>query len=174
MKKTIFLFAITFLTQNLFAQNFISDKNGNENFPIVSNSPTAIYTDKNDDWLIQKAASLFQNDVDMVTGKKPEVIHELPSKTNRVIIIGSIKGSKLIQQLIQSKKINVDSIKNKWEAYQIQIIKNPFKGIDQALVITGSEKRGAAYGVFEMSKEIGVSPVLVGGRSCKKKKEIYV
>ena len=111
----------------------------------------------------------------MVTGKKPETGDELPSKANNVIIMGSIKGSKLIQQLIQNKKINVDSIKNKWEAYQIQIIKNPFKGIDQALVIAGSDKRGTAYGVFEMSKEIGVSPwYWWADVPVKKKKEIYV
>ena len=106
MKKPIFLFAIIFLTQNLFAQNFISDRNEKGDFPIVATSATSIYTDKNDDWLIQKSATLFANDIDSVTGKKPGISTELPSKSNNVIIIGSIKGSKLIQQLIQTKKIN--------------------------------------------------------------------
>jgi len=175
MKRFIFLFAIIFFSQNLFAQNFISNKNETGNFPIVSKAATPIYTDKNDEWLIQKAASLFQNDVEMVTGEKPEIKNELPGKANSIIIIGSIKGSKLIQQLIQTKKINVDSIKNKWEAYQVQIIKNPFKGIERALVIAGSDKRGTAYGVFEISKEIGVSPwYWWADVPVKKKKEIYV
>lgn len=175
MKNTIFLFAIIFLTQHLFAQNFISDKNKKGDFPIVANSATTIYTDKNDDWLIQKAASLFATDIDSVTGKKPRISNALPPKANDVIIIGSIKGSKLIQQLIQSKKINVDSIKNKWEAYQIQIIKNPFKGIEQALVITGSDKRGTAYGVFEISKQMGVSPWYYWADvPVKKKKEVFI
>src|SRR6185312_2734112 len=157
------------------AQNFISDKNENGNFPIVSQTATPIYTDKNDNWLVQKAVSLFQNDIEMVSDKKPETSNELPLEAKDVIIIGSIKGSKLIQQLIQSKKIKVDSIKNKWEAYQIQIIKNPFKGIEKALVIAGSDKRGTAYGVFEMSKEIGVSPwYWWADVPVKKKKEIYI
>jgi len=174
MKKTIFLFAIIFITQNLSAQNFISDKMENGNFPIVSKTASTIYTDKNDDWLIQKTASLFQNDVKMVTGGKPEISNELPGKANSIIIIGSIKGSKLIQQLIQTKKINVDSIKNKWESYQIQIIKNPFKGIQNALVIAGSDKRGTAYGVFEISKQIGVSPWYYWADvPVKKKKEVF-
>jgi hypothetical protein len=175
MNKIVFLFCIIFISQNLFAQNFIADKNEKGNFPIVANSATSIYTDKNDDWLIQKAASLFQNDIEKVSGKKPEIIHAIPSATTNIIIIGSIKNSKLIQQLIQSKKINVDSIKNKWEAYQIQIVKNPFKGIDRALVIAGSDKRGTAYGVFEISKEMGVSPwYWWADVPVKKKKEIYV
>src|SRR6185437_564968 len=175
MKKSIFLFIIIFLTQNLFAQNFISDKNERGDFPIVSKTATPIYTDKNDDWLIQKTASLFQNDVEMITGEKQEISNELPVKASDIVIIGSIKGSKLIQQLIQSKKINVDSIKNKWESYQIQIINNPFKGIARALVIAGSDKRGTAYGVFEISKQMGVSPWYYWADvPSKKKKEVFI
>ena len=175
MKRIFICCAVIFLAGNLFAQNFISDKNENADFPIVASTATTIYTDKNDDWLIQKAASLFQHDVEIVTGKKPEVSTELPSRANDVIIIGSIKGSKLIQQLIQTKKIHVDSIKNKWECYQIQIVKNPFKGISQALVIAGSDKRGAAYGVFTISKQIGVSPWYYWADvPAKKKKEVFI
>ncbi|MGN6542964.1 MAG: glycosyl hydrolase 115 family protein [Ginsengibacter sp.] len=175
MKRLFILCSIIFLTKNLCAQNFISDKNENGNFPIVSKAATPIYTDKNDDWLVQKAVSFFQNDVEMVSSKKPKTSAALPSKAKDVIIVGSIKGSDLIQQLIQSKKINIDSIKNKWEAYQIQIVRNPFKGIDRALVIAGSDKRGTAYGVFEMSKEIGVSPwYWWADVPAKKKKEIFV
>src|SRR6185312_12022011 len=175
MKRIFICCAVIFLAGNLCAQNFISDKNENADFPIVASTATTIYTDKNDDWLIQKAASLFQHDVEIVTGKKPEVSTELPSRANDVIIIGSIKGSKLIQQLIQTKKIHVDSIKNKWECYQIQIVKNPFKGISQALVIAGSDKRGAAYGVFTISKQIGVSPWYYWADvPAKKKKEVFI
>ncbi|HSV11963.1 MAG TPA: glycosyl hydrolase 115 family protein [Hanamia sp.] len=175
MKRVFILLSIIFFARNLSAQNFISDKKEKGNFPIVANSATTVYTDKNDDWLIQKSASLFQNDVEMVTGKKPETSTAFPSKANEVIIIGSIKGSNLIQQLIQSKKINVDSIKNKWEAYQIQIIKNPFKGINQALVIAGSDKRGTAYGVFTISKQMGVSPwYWWADVPVKKKKEVFI
>jgi hypothetical protein len=35
---------------------------------------------------------------------------------------------------------------------------NPFKGVNQALVIAGSDKRGTIYGLFDISKKIGVSP----------------
>lgn len=60
--------------------------------------------------------------------------------------------------MIQQKKINIDKIKNKWEGYQVQAVSHPFKGIENALVITGSDRRGAAYGVFELSQQMGVSP----------------
>ncbi len=169
-----FCFTFLFLLKS-YSQNFVIDKSETDAFPIVSNAATVIYTDENDDWLIQKSASLFQNDIEKVSGKKPEIIHAISPKTTNVIIIGSINNSKLIQQLIQSKKINVDSIKNKWEAYQIKIVDKPFKGIDKALVIAGSDKRGTAYGVFEMSKQMGVSPwYWWADVPVKKKKEIYL
>ena len=38
------------------------------------------------------------------------------------------------------------------------MVRNPFPGVHQALVITGSDRRGTAYGVFELSRAIGVSP----------------
>lgn len=112
----------------------------------------------NDEALVQKAAALLQQDIEMVSGTKPSIINNITLSTKTVIIIGSLKKSSLIQQLIQQKKININSIINKWEAYQIQSIKNPFKGIDNALVITGSDRRVTAFGVFELSKHIGVSP----------------
>jgi hypothetical protein len=168
-----FCFTFLFLLKS-YPQNFIINKNEVGAFPIVSNDVTALYTDDNDDWLIQKSASFFQNDIEKVSGKKPEIIHSISSKATNVIIIGTIKNSSAIQQLIQSKKINVDAIKNKWEAYQIKIVDKPFKGIDKALVIAGSDKRGTAYGVFEMSKQIGVSPwYWWADVPIKKEKEIY-
>ena len=56
VNRIVFLFGFIFFTQNLFAQNFVIDKNEPNAFPIVSNAATPIYTDKSDDWLIQKSA----------------------------------------------------------------------------------------------------------------------
>ena len=35
---------------------------------------------------------------------------------------------------------------------------SPVAGVDQALVIAGSDKRGTIYGIYEISEQIGVSP----------------
>ena len=66
------------------------------------------------------------------------------------------------------------AIKNKWEAYQVQVVKNPFKNVPQALVITGSDRRGTAYGMFELSSQMGVSPWYYWADvPAQKKKEMY-
>ncbi len=176
MKRIACIMGFLFLLLNQsYCQNFITDKNEVGNFPIVSHYATLIYTDSNDDWLVQKTASLLQGDIEKVSGKKPAIIHAISSSAKNIIIIGTIAQSALLKQLIQSKKINGDSLKGKWEAYQIQTVQHPFKGIQNAFVIAGSDKRGTAYGAFELSEQIGVSPwYWWADVPVKKKKEIYV
>ncbi|MFM2326117.1 MAG: hypothetical protein RIR31_319 [Bacteroidota bacterium] len=153
LRLQILLFIIP-LCITVQAQQIIFDTQLANSFSI---NDATIYVDVNDLALVKKSAQFLQQDIEAVTGKKLQLTNTIPSAKN-IIIIGSIKNSSLIKQLVQQKKINIASFKNKWEAYQIQTIKNPFKGIDNALVIAGSDRRGTAFGVFEISKQIGVSP----------------
>ena len=177
MRKSIsWLLTFFFVHQILYSQNLIIEKNQTGAFPLVSGSQaTAIYVDENDDWLVHKAASLLQNDIEMVTGRKPENISTLSSPPKNVIIIGNIKKCPIITSLAKKGKLNVDDIKNKWESFLLQVIDHPTKEIQHALVIAGSDKRGAAYGVFELSQQIGVSPwYWWADVPVKKKREIYI
>ncbi|KAF8443466.1 hypothetical protein BDZ91DRAFT_803893 [Kalaharituber pfeilii] len=79
-----------------------------------------------------------------------------PTKT--AILAGTIGKSKLIDDLITQKKISVEKTKGKWEAFQTQVVKNPFPGIDAAFAIAGADKRGTIYGMYDISEQIGVSP----------------
>ncbi|MBD0368525.1 MAG: glycosyl hydrolase 115 family protein, partial [Flavisolibacter sp.] len=168
------VFLLLFVTQ-LHAQNIVTDKKEAGAFALVSADQSAtVLVDENDDSLVQKAAQWLAKDVEMVTGKKPNARTSVSSAKN-IIVIGNIQKSKFIQQLIKEKKLHADKLQNKWEAYQIEVIKAPFKGIEQALVIAGSDRRGTAYGVFELSKQMGVSPWgWWADVPVKKKKEIYV
>lgn len=175
-KKILLLVSINCLAVSLYAQQLVSETQIPNSFAIVSASGNAmIYADGGDFTLIQKSASFLQQDIERVTGKKPELINTFPASAKNIIIIGSIEKSSLIQQLIQQKKINVDKIKNKWEAYQLQTLSNPFKGIESALVIVGSDRRGTAYGVFELSQQMGVSPwYWWADVPVKKKSSLYI
>ncbi|HEY6502526.1 MAG TPA: glycosyl hydrolase 115 family protein [Chitinophagaceae bacterium] len=175
-KGNLLLLLATFLFVSGKAQQLVNDKTQANSFAIASASgKTVIVTDINDLALIQKSASLLQQDIEAVTGKKPSLLHTVPSSAKSIIIIGSIEKSSLIKQLIQQKKISTDKIKGKWEAYLIQTIANPFKGIENALIIAGSDRRGAAYGVAELSQQIGVSPwYWWADVPVKKKKELYI
>src|SRR6266542_3972590 len=181
MKRFYFLLAVLFISLTVFAQSFVTSKKQDGAFVIASSCRdtkfcvSAIYIDDKDDWLINKAASLLQTDIENVTGKKPVIVNDLFSASESTIIIGTIDGSSIIKKLISEKKIDVSSIKGKWEAFQLQTIVRPLNGINNALVITGSDKRGTAYGVFELSKQIGVSPwYWWADVPAKKKTEVFV
>ena len=172
MKKTILL-AIVICTGLLKSNaQFLSEKKEANTFSL---SNAVIYVDSNDAALVKKSALLFRQDIENIMGKKIPISHSKAVTGKTVIIIGSVVQSSLFKQLVQQKRISTASIKNKWEAYQIQTISNPFKGVEQALVITGSDRRGTAFAVFECSKQMGVSPwYWWADVPVKKKADIYV
>jgi|KBSMisStandDraft_5_1062788.scaffolds.fasta_scaffold01314_6 hypothetical protein len=144
-------------------------------FPIVSGAgPTAIYVDKNDYWLVHRTAELLQQDLEAITGRKPPVLSVLPVSADFIIIVGSQDSSVTVQQLGLEKKINSAQLHGQWEKFLMQTVQRPVKGIKQALVIAGSDKRGTAYGLFELSRKMGVSPwYWWADVPVKKQKEIY-
>ncbi len=158
MKKTLILLILIpcySFSQLSITNTFTSNK---KNFAIaVQNKVTPIYYDNNENALIKKSAELLAGDVEKVCGMKPAIVHAVASE-DRVIIIGTISNNLLIRQLIARNKINVDSIQGKWERFLIQTVDHPFPNVKQALVIVGSDRRGAAYGVFTLSEEMGISP----------------
>ena len=81
-----------------------------------------------------------------------------PTSHKNPIIIGTIGQSKHIDQLIADGKLDVSDVQGKWEAYGLQVIDNPMEGVERALTIYGSQPRSTAYGMFELSKMMGVSP----------------
>ena len=141
-------------------------------FPL---SDAVIYVDDADDALVKKSAELLQNDIEMVTGKKPVLVNNIAkASSGNIIVIGTIEKSSLIKKVIAEKKIT-NSIKNKWEAYRVESITNPFAGFRNGLIIAGSDRRGTAYGVFEVSKRIGVSPwYWWADVPVKKRSEIFI
>jgi hypothetical protein len=159
MKRTILSLLMGLSINLLFAQEAVITKNAPGAFPIVTTqTATPILFAPNDHWLVQKAAALLQTDIEKVSGTKPDTVHTLTRAAKNIIVIGSLDRSALISQLVQTKKICVDSLQGKWEAFQILVVPKPWPGVDNALVIAGSDKRGTAYGVFELSKQLGVSP----------------
>ena len=66
-----------------------------------------------------------------------------------MILIGTVGTNKQIDQWV--KKGLLRDLKGKTEKYII-------KAIDGNLVIAGSDKRGTVFGIYELSKQMGVSP----------------
>lgn len=96
--------------------------------------------------------------------------------TNAPVIIAGTIGSSpnLVDKLISVGKIDVSAIKGKWETWTTALVSKPYAGVDQAFVVVGSTKRGTIYGLYDLSEQIGVSPLYwFTDVPPKKQKEVY-
>ena len=117
----------------------------------------AIAVDSNDYPVVTLAANFFADDVKRVTGKRPEVTDK--PRLEQLVIVGTLGHSSLVDQLVSSGKLKeIDKVKGRWEATLSQVVEKPFPGVKRALVIVGSDRRGTAYGLMQLSEKIGVSP----------------
>ncbi|KAF6843712.1 immunoglobulin i-set domain-containing protein [Colletotrichum musicola] len=81
-----------------------------------------------------------------------------PAPGSTVVIAGTIGHSKVIDDLIQARKLNVSDVEGEWEAFVSQVVDEPIPGCARALVIAGSDPRGTIFGIYDVSEQIGVSP----------------
>ena len=92
---------------------------------------------------VQRAAASLATDFEQVTGTRPA------SSDNPKILIGTVGTNKQIDLWV--KQGILPNLKGKTEKFII-------KTIGEQLVIAGSDKRGTVYGIYELSRQIGVSP----------------
>lgn len=138
--------------------NYLAATHGKDDFALVgSNSRTLIQLSNTDHQGLLRAVNSLQADIQAVSGQQLNISHSTASAA-QMLIIGSLGNNPLLDQLIAAGKLDVSAIKGKWDAYQIQLIQQPLPGVQQALVIAGSDKRGAIYGVYDLAETIGVSP----------------
>lgn len=127
-------------------------------FPLVDGTACPVLISKNDGKTVQKIAQLFARDVELTTGLLPQVITSTKPKDKYIVVIGTVQGNDYLKKLGKTGKIDIDAIENSWERYIVKVVNKPSKGIEKALIIAGSDRRGAAYGTFAVSETIGVSP----------------
>lgn len=142
------------------AQVAVHEKSPETKYAFALASPrqtAAILYDASDAAVVERAAELFAADVEAVTGRRPQVT-SAAGEAGPAVIVGTVGGSALIRRLSEAGKIDTAPLEGAWERYLIQTVANPLPGIRKALVIAGSDRRGAAYGLFTLSELIGVSP----------------
>ncbi len=124
-----------------------------DNFSLISQGKGAsLYLNKNENVVVHTAAEMFLSDMEAVSGNKPT---EIKSPDNASIIVATVGKSKETDEWLKKENVSVKELLNQWEAFKVQVIqreKNP------CLVILGSDARGTAYGILELSRIIGVSP----------------
>ncbi len=138
--------------------NVIDTQSEDAFFLVHSRKAAEIYYDPNDAKVVQIAGEAFRKDVEKVAGILPVLQSNPDNLSGQVVMIGTLGRSDLIDRLAESDKLPVDKIRGKWETFIVTVIDRPFPQIERALVVAGSDRRGTAFGVFELSRMMGVSP----------------
>ena len=135
-RTIINILLIAACTNAAYATDFVTFKrNSLSDLELTGTSDTITYDPL--DWKgVRMAVENLRHDLKAVTGS-----------ANAPVVVATIGKSKLAKKYkLQSKELQ-----GKWEQYLIFTDKGK-------LVILGSDKRGTIYGIYELSRQIGVSP----------------
>ncbi|KAI8664659.1 hypothetical protein NCS57_00507900 [Fusarium keratoplasticum] len=125
-----------------------------------------ILVDESDFAGVKIATRNLSQDFARVTKKDPPPVDivenskDITAGGSRVaIIVGSVESSPLLQRLERENGVQYSAIRGRWESFLTVLVDKPLGGcFDKALVIAGSDKRGAIFGIYTLSEQIGVSP----------------
>ncbi len=175
-QRCCIVFILLFLSRTLVAQinesnRFVTDDVQDGYLPLVIQSQPIPVVVSTEDWAgVQRAVHNLREDFQRVTSHTPG-----NAAAKYSVIIGTLGHSPLIDNLVQDRKIDPAALSGKNEKFLIQLIAHPMDGVDSALVIAGSDKRGTIYGTYELSAQIGVSPWYYWADApIAKKQELYV
>ena len=128
-------------------------------FPLSADGRSApLHVSSADHPGVVRAARDLRADIGRASPAEPTVSIDTLPNARQVVIIGTIGKSPVIDRLVRAGKLDTRNLAGRWETFVVQIVSKPQPGIDQALVIAGSDKRGTIYGIYDVSDQIGVSP----------------
>ncbi|KAG7424708.1 hypothetical protein Forpi1262_v014148 [Fusarium oxysporum f. sp. raphani] len=146
----------------MFEEKIVDFKPSPGSIPLVG---TSIVVDQSDyPGVIRAARDLAQDFARVTKGDaSPLIVISSDSdydkiQTETAIVVGSVASSGIIKTLAQQGKLDTQAIDGKWETFSTNIIDQPLGKCEKALVIAGSDKRGAIFGIYTLSEQIGVSP----------------
>lgn len=160
-KKIVLITSVLFLSTGMLSAQGL-DVHATErpgDFVLVDGSRKAkIFIDRTDAKVVGIAAKAFTGDVKELSGKELNISEVQNINGDYIVLIGTLGHSSIIDQLVKEKVINADQLINKWESFAISVVNHPYGKAKQLLVIAGSDRRGTAFGVFHLSRLMGVSP----------------
>ena len=150
MKNRLFLLSLLWLTAcTVSAGNQLCVGIQQNGFPLFNGVRVApVFVSPKEPVTVRKAAQLFVDDVQRVTGIRPRLQY---SQSPSSVVIATLGHNSFVDRLVAKGRLDVSSIRGGWEQFVI-------REVDGRLFIVGSDRRGTAYGVFTLSEKMGVSP----------------
>ena len=154
MRKQLIPFLLLILfcfTQQIFASN-------GESFSFQQGKNISLVVEKNEEKVVHLAIDLLKRDMKSVLDAELTI----GGKESHVII-GTIGQSSLLKNYAKE----VATIEGRHEAFLLKVLEGG------KLLIAGSDKRGTAYGVLELSRLLGVSPWEWWADATPEKREVF-
>lgn len=101
---------------------------------------------------VVRLAKTFAGDIELVTGKRPRLVRTAGELGTTAIVVTTLGYGEIARKVADKELIG------KREVFRISMERALLPGVEQALVICGSDKRGTIYGMFYISRLLGVSP----------------
>ncbi len=131
-----------------------------------------IYVDKNSEDVrgLTHVAKILTEDIKLVTDAVLSLDEAITSEPQ--ILVGTVGSSSLIDGLAAEGKVDVTVLQGKREVYALQLI--TLDGVSK-LVVMGTETIATLYGLYHISKHIGVSPWVYWAdvKPAKKKEVVF-
>ncbi|WP_414829254.1 glycosyl hydrolase 115 family protein [Alteromonas sp. H39] len=155
--KRLLAFFLLIVAAGVSAADYLAESPG-AGFPLADEKGVApIVVEDTASPGVIRAVNSVREDIFQVTQQRPEIHAALP-RASAVILVAEIGKSALLEQLVSSGKLDLGEVEGRWDGYLIQHIDTPFEDVDEAWVIVGANRRGAMYGLYDLSETIGVSP----------------
>lgn len=122
---------------------------------------------------VNKIAKKVIHDVELVFGYAPQATTDRNQLGKCAVLYGTVGHSPILLELEEKRLIDLSDIKGKREVFLFQVIDCPFEGVEKALIIAGSDKRGTIYGLFHLSEQLGVSPLVDWANVRPERKESF-
>jgi len=138
---------------------YVAFEPGEDRFALFAGGTAApVWVSGRDHAGVVRVAEDLRADIQRVTGVMPEQLKNDTPIPSHVVLLGTLGKSPLIDRLVNEGKLDVDGIVGRWETSLEQVVEQPLPGVEQALVLAGSDQRGAIYAAYDLSRQIGVSP----------------
>ena len=120
---------------------------GSSDFVWTSGKPMTVACQTDEEPVVHVALNLFKRDCQAVLSQAFTI-----RENSADICVGTHGKSKLVDEMARKEGIDLSVLTKRPEAFLIAVLS------EGQILVVGSDKRGTAYGVLELSRLMGVSP----------------
>jgi len=109
---------------------------------------------------VRLAAHDLASDTEKISGRRPAVVASLDQCSADCVVVGSVSRTESAALLARFSPKLAPALEGKWEAWRVETVAGRVGPIERALVIAGSDARGAMFALYALiERHLGVDPL---------------